>query len=30
MPSALVIQGDRILHTLDQEQTWSELKSLLN
>lgn len=30
MPSALVIQGDQILHTLDQEQTWSELKSLLN
>ena len=30
MPSALVIQGDRILHTLAQDQTWSELKTLLN
>lgn len=30
MPSALVIQGDRILHTLDQDQTWSQLKALLN
>lgn len=30
MPSALVIQGDRIVHTLDREQTWNQLKSLLN
>jgi ABC-type multidrug transport system ATPase subunit len=30
MPSALVIQGEGIRHTVGQHQTWSELKHQLN
>jgi len=30
MPSALVIQGSEIHHTVGSDQTWSELKSQLN
>ena len=30
MPSAVVIQGDRILHKTEADQTWSQLKSSLN
>jgi ABC-type multidrug transport system ATPase subunit len=30
MPSALVIQGDRILHIVEHGQTWNQLKSSLN
>jgi ABC-type multidrug transport system ATPase subunit len=30
MPSALMIEGQNIRHLSDSEQTWSELKSLMN
>ena len=30
MPSAIVIQGEGIRHTVGQEQTWSQLKQQLN
>jgi hypothetical protein len=30
MPSAIVIHGDRIRHTVGHGQTWSELKHQLN